>query len=452
MASSAPATTRLLAIFVAFSLLPAPATMAARDEQESDRVAFLPGQPRSPAVSQFSGYVTVNERNGRALFYWFFEAHASPAQKPLLLWLNGGPGCSSVGYGAASELGPLLVNDNGTGFEFNKFSWNREANVLFLESPVGVGFSYTNTTSDLNKLDDRFVAEDTYNFLVNWFSRFPQYKSNDFYISGESYAGHYVPQLAELVYERNKHLERNQHINLKGFVVGNGITDEYYDEKALVEFAWSHSVISDQIYENVKNVCDFRLPYFTNECADAMDLVYTHSASSVETNAKKKFKRLRMSSGYDPCYSTHIEDYFNRIDVQKLLHANVSGWIKDRRWTICSYSIFNNYDMGIFSVRHIYDKLIKAGLRVWIYSGDVDGRVPVIGSRYWTEALGLPIKSQWQPWYLKDQVAGRFVEYEGLTMATVRGAGHDVPQDKPAEALVIISSFFSGRQLPTRNF
>ncbi|GJN31971.1 hypothetical protein PR202_gb20435 [Eleusine coracana subsp. coracana] len=179
----------------------------------------------------------------------------------------------------------------------------------------------------------------------------------------------------------------------------------------------------------------------TDECALSLS-----SVSSVETNAKKKFKRLRMSSGYDPCYSTHIEDYFNRIDVQKLLHANVSGWIKDRRWTICSYSIFDNYDISIFSVRHIYDKLIKAGLRVWIYSGDIDGRV-----RYWTEALGLPIKSQWQPWYLKDQVAGRFVEYEGLTMATVRGAGHDVPQDKPAEALVIISSFLSGRQLPTRN-
>ncbi|GJN31970.1 hypothetical protein PR202_gb20434 [Eleusine coracana subsp. coracana] len=223
MASSAPPTTRLLAILVAFSLLLAPATMAARDEQESDRVAFLPGQPRSPAVSQFSGYVTVNERNGRALFYWFFEAHASPEQKPLLLWLNGGCeitqllSCFKVKttFSVVSEICILLM----FGLLLS------EANVLFLESPVGVGFSYTNTTSDLNKLDDRFVAEDTYNFLVNWFSRFPQYKSNDFYISGESYAGnsvatgHYVPQLAELVHERNKHLERNQHINLKGFVV-----------------------------------------------------------------------------------------------------------------------------------------------------------------------------------------------------------------------------------------
>ncbi|KAF8692522.1 hypothetical protein HU200_039623 [Digitaria exilis] len=465
----------LFAILVVLSLLPAAAPAAARSDQEHDRVRFLPGQPPSPPVSQFAGYVTVNERNGRALFYWFFEAQTSPAKKPLLLWLNGGPGCSSVGYGAASEMGPLLVNGNGTGLEFNKFAWTREANLLFLESPVGVGFSYSNTTSDLDEIDDALVAEDTYTFLVNWFNRFPQYKSHDFYIAGESYAGHYVPQLSEMVYERNKLLEMNQHINLKGFIVGNALTDDYYDEKGLVEFAWSHSVISDSLYKHVTNVCNFKTIFFTGECAHAMSLVYTQydkidiynvyapkcntnesalsSDSTVEKTAKvfRKFKRLRMYSGYDPCYSIHIEDYLNRIDVQKSLHANISGWINDRRWSICSYSVYNNYDDNIFTVRPIYSKLVKTGLRVWVYSGDIDGRVPVIGSRYWVEALGLPIKSQWQPWYLKNQVAGSYVEYEGLTMATVRGAGHDVPQDKPAEALVLINSFLSDRQLPTKN-
>ncbi|OQU86812.1 hypothetical protein SORBI_3003G154400 [Sorghum bicolor] len=430
---------------------------AARGEQEGDRVALLPGQPRSPPVSQFAGYVTVNERNGRTLFYWFFEAETSPADKPLLLWLNGGPGCSSVGYGAASELVPLLVNGNGTGLEFNKFAWTREANLLFLESPVGVGFSYSNTTSDQDNIDDGFVAKDSYTFLVNWFRRFPQYKSHDFYIAGESYAGHYVPQLAEMVYERNKHLETNQRINLKGFIVGNAVTDAYYDYKGLLEFAWSHSVISDQLYKHVKTVCTFRTIFLAGECAHAMGLVYTQydkidiynvyapkcntaesalSSSSKNTVEKtaKKLKRLRMFSGYE-----------------KSLHANVSGWIKDRRWSICSDSVFHNYYDNIFTVRPIYSKLVKTGLRVWVYSGDMDGRVPVIGSRYWVEALGLPVKSQWQPWYLNNQVAGRFVEYEGLTLLTVRGGGHDVPQDKPAEALVLISSFLSDRQLPTEN-
>ncbi|XP_066316317.1 serine carboxypeptidase-like 26 [Miscanthus floridulus] len=464
----------IILVALSVSVLPAALAVATRDEQEGDRVAFLPGQPRSPPVSQFAGYVTVNEHNGRALFYWFFEAQTSPAHKPLLLWLNGGPGCSSVGYGAASELGPLLVNGNGTGLEFNKFAWTREANLLFLESPVGVGFSYSNTTSDQDNIDDGFVAEDSYSFLVNWFRRFPQYKSHDFYISGESYAGHYVPQLAEMVYERNKHLEANQRINLKGFIVGNAETDAYYDYKGLLEFAWSHSVISDQLYKHVKSVCTFRTIFLTGECAHAMSLVYTQydkidiynvyapkcntdesalSSSSKNTVEKtaKKFKRLRMFSGYDPCYSTHIEDYFNRIYVQKSLHANVSGWIKDRRWSICSDSVFDNYYDTIFTVRPIYSKLVKTGIRVWVYSGDMDGRVPVIGSRYWVEALGLPVKSQWQPWYLNNQVAGRFVEYEGLTLLTVRGGGHDVPQDKPAEALVLISSFLSDRKLPTEN-
>ncbi|WVZ96573.1 hypothetical protein U9M48_042193 [Paspalum notatum var. saurae] len=182
------------------------------------RVASLPGQPESPAVSQFSGYVTVNERHGRALFYWFFEAQATPEEKPLLLWLNGGPGCSSIGYGAASELGPLRVVRQGAALEFNRYAWNKEANLLFLESPVGVGFSYTNTSSDLDTLNDDFVAEDAYSFLVNWLERFPEYKDREFYIAGESYAGHYVPQLAELVYERSKDKKGKAYINLKGFI------------------------------------------------------------------------------------------------------------------------------------------------------------------------------------------------------------------------------------------
>jgi serine carboxypeptidase-like clade 2 len=91
----------IILVALTVSVLPAALAVASRGEQEGDRVAFLPGQPRSPPVSQFAGYVTVNEHNGRALFYWFFEAQTSPAHKPLLLWLNGGtrpPACSVCSY------------------------------------------------------------------------------------------------------------------------------------------------------------------------------------------------------------------------------------------------------------------------------------------------------------------------------------------------------------------
>ncbi|KAM0906935.1 hypothetical protein ACQ4PT_016467 [Festuca glaucescens] len=448
-------------------------TSSVSDEQEAERVARLPGQPASPGLSQFSGYVTVDERHGRALFYWFFEAQAAPEHKPLLLWLNGGLGCSSIGYGAASELGPLRVDKKGEALEFNKYAWNQEANLLFLESPIGVGFSYTNTSSDLTKLNDDFVAEDAYSFLVNWFKRFPQYKGRDFYVSGESYAGHYVPQLANFVYDRNKDKTASTYMNLKGFMVGNPLTDDYYDYKGIAEYAWSHAVVSDEVYKHIKENCDFKTPNWTDGCNTAMTVVFDqydlidiyniyapkclldlNSSSSAHlalfaNHQGAQFGRLRrLFSGYDPCYSNYAQDYFNRKDVQKAFHANVSGLLPGK-YQVCSDPILNSYNFSVFSVLPIYTKLIKAGLRIWLYSGDADGRVPVIGSRYCVEALGLPIKTPWQPWYLDKQVAGRFVQYHGMNMVTVRGAGHLVPLNKPAEGLKLINAFLGGEQLPT---
>ncbi|KAJ6772941.1 CARBOXYPEPTIDASE [Salix koriyanagi] len=102
------------------------------------------------------------------------------------------------------------------------------ANLLFLESPAGVGFSYSNTSSDLYTGGDQRTAEYACTFLVNWFERFPQYKFRDFYIAGESYAGHYVPQLSQIVYQKNKGI-KNPVINFKGFLVGNAVTDDYHD-------------------------------------------------------------------------------------------------------------------------------------------------------------------------------------------------------------------------------
>ncbi|KAM7463174.1 hypothetical protein LguiA_031295 [Lonicera macranthoides] len=446
--------------------------------QEQDRVIKLPGQPSSPLVTQFSGYITVNEDHGRALFYWFFQAQSQPSNKPLLLWLNGGPGCSSIGYGAAVELGPLRVNKNGVGLDFNSHSWNKEANLLFVESPVGVGFSYTNTSSDFTKLDDAFVAEDTYNFLVNWLQRFPQYKTHDFYISGESYAGHYVPQLAELVYDRNRGGTKYPHINLKGFIVGNPETDDSYDYRGILEYAWSHSVIPDGEYERAKKVCDFKLTNWSKECNEAMGMVFekygeidiyniyapacplntstsssTFTTSSIygdsltkEVNSYGLMRRMRrVPGGYDPCYDSYTKQYFSRLDVQKALHANPGV-----KYKVCSDDVINGYSFTVSSVLPIYNKLIKAGLRIWIYSGDCDGRVPVIGSRYCVEALGLPLKSPWRSWFHLGQVGGRMVEYEGLTMVTIRGAGHLVPLNKPDEAFSMLHSFLSGNHLPTQ--
>ncbi|KAK3017294.1 hypothetical protein RJ639_006398 [Escallonia herrerae] len=185
--------------------------------RDKDRIEGLPGQP-NVSFTQYGGYVTVNESAGRAFYYYFTEAQHSKQSLPLLLWLNGGPGCSSLAYGAMQELGPFRVNSDGKTLYKNKFAWNHAANVLFVESPAGVGFSYSNTTSDYVHNGDKRTAADNYVFLLNWLERFPEYKGREFYISGESYAGHYVPQLAHTILSHNKDANKSI-INLKGIIV-----------------------------------------------------------------------------------------------------------------------------------------------------------------------------------------------------------------------------------------
>ncbi|GAA0165323.1 serine protease [Lithospermum erythrorhizon] len=180
-----------------------------------DKILSLPGQP-IVNFDQYSGYVTIDPNALRALFYYFAESE-NPTTKPLVLWFNGGPGCSSIGNGALMELGPFRVNPDGKTLWQNKYAWNKVANIIFLESPAGVGFSYSNRSSDYVTGDEQ-TASDSYTFLVNWLERFPEYKTRDMFIAGESYAGHYVPQLTKLILHNNK-LTNQTIINLKGIAV-----------------------------------------------------------------------------------------------------------------------------------------------------------------------------------------------------------------------------------------
>ncbi|MFS7920588.1 putative carboxypeptidase D [Helianthus anomalus] len=185
--------------------------------KDLNKISNLPGQPAGTDFDQYSGYVTVDLNHGRALFYYLAESPVNSSINPLVLWLNGGPDCSSFGNGAMKELGPFRVNPDNTTLSRNKYAWNNVANVLFLESPAGVGFSYSNKSTDYITNDVQ-TAKDSYTFLVNWLERFPEYKSRDFYITGESYAGHYIPQLAQLILQNNK-ITNQTVINLKGIAV-----------------------------------------------------------------------------------------------------------------------------------------------------------------------------------------------------------------------------------------
>lgn len=393
-----------------------------------------------------------------------------------------GPGCSSIGYGQSEELGPFFPQKGKKPeLKLNKNSWNKVANLLFLESPVGVGFSYSNTSSDLKEhIGDTLTALDSYNFLLGWFRRFPQFKSHEFYIAGESYAGHYVPQLAELIVEKNKKASHIDRINLKGILIGNAAIDSETDQKGLIDYAWHHAVISDALYESIKRNCDFKLRNVTVDCDVALtnyftvykiiDMYSLYTPTCVETNSttiSKPTSHLRGNiprfifnlkerygrplAGYDPCASDYTETYFNRPDVQRALHANVTKI--PYPWTHCSDTLEYKGSDVAFSVLPTIKKLVASKLRVWIYSGDTDGRVPVTSTRYALKKLGLRIKEDWTPWYTdKHQVGGWREEYEGLTLVTVRGAGHEVPTFKPRQALQLASHFLKNHKLPSQPF
>ncbi|KAH7655700.1 Peptidase S10 serine carboxypeptidase protein [Dioscorea alata] len=333
---------------------------------EADKVDSLPRQPKGLEFNQYAGYVTVDAYSGRALFYYFVESPQDSLRKPLVLWLNGGPGCSSFGVGAMLELGPFRVNSDGETLYANEYAWNKVANIIFLESPAGVGFSYSNSTSDYKSSGDKRTADDTYMFLINWLERFPQYKGRDFYITGESYAGHYVPELADTIITKKKNINHTN-INLKGIAM----------------------------------------------------------------------KEI------DPCAEFYVIAYLNHPEVQQALHANITGL--PYPWTVCSGLDWNDTPITMLPT---IKKLIASGIRVWLYSGDLDIVCSVTSTRYFINKLNLTIKTPWRPWYTNEEVGGYVVGYEGLTFATVRGAGHMVPRNQPERALAMITSFLKGELPP----
>ncbi|KAG6482431.1 hypothetical protein ZIOFF_059062 [Zingiber officinale] len=429
--------------------------------KEGDKVVLLPGQPEGVHFDQYAGYVTVDRANGRALFYYFAEAVENSGSKPIVLWLNGGPGCSSLGYGAMEELGPFRVMSDGKTLYRNPYAWNEVANILFLESPAGVGFSYSNTTSDYSKSGDHRTATDALVFLVNWFERFPEYKGRDFFITGESYAGHYI---------------------------GNAVINKETDSKGTFDYFWTHALIADETIHTIHKFCNFSPDASPTapKCDRAVDEA---NLAVYELDVYNIYAPLCFSSGvtptpkspsienFDPCTSNYVDAYLNNLEVQNALHANVTKL--NYTWSGCSQVIPSWSDQPSTMLPIIHE-LLSNGIRILKYRcidfvvhvyrcasmialrflhnichtikilGDFDGVVPVASTRYSLEKLKLGVKAPWRAWMLNSEVGGYTVVYDhNLTFATVRGAGHEVPSYQPARALEMIKSFLQGLHLPT---
>ncbi|XP_039155861.1 serine carboxypeptidase 24-like [Eucalyptus grandis] len=408
------------------SLMSFVAATTSIDDAASAKIMTLPGQPKDASVAQYSGYVRINEK--KKMFYWLVEAASDADSKPLLLWLNGGPGCSSIGYGAFQEIGPFQVLPNGE-LAKRQISWDTEANLLFLDSPFGVGYS---VRSVVEEDGDNSTAMDNFAFLNKWLEVFPKFKYRDFYIAGESYAGHFIPQLAQVIVNQNK-----------------GLPDRSTGDPGRWEFYWVHGLISDATYENMRKFCS--VDRASEGCKNAWQEAYNNEIGVVNIYnmyarpcEKNTTQDLMYRDGNEFCLEADTVKYLKRKEVQESFHVDPS--YIPLNYTLCSEAGVNlrySRSDGEISVLPILKELIEARLRIWIYSGTTDVAVPLPMTRRNIAALKLKVQEKWYPWNHRDQLGGWIEIYEGLTFVVVMGAGHEVPMYLPSQAHAMFQSFLS---------
>ncbi|XP_042486582.1 serine carboxypeptidase-like 20 isoform X2 [Macadamia integrifolia] len=468
---------------------------------ESALVTHLPGFNGTFPSKHYSGYITVDESHERKLFYYFVTSERNLSKDPVVLWLNGGPGCSSMD-GFVYEHGPFnFQKANKPGalprLHLNPHSWSKVSNIIYLDSPAGVGFSYSNFKEDY-RTGDLKTASDSHSFLLKWFEQYPEFLSNPFYLAGESFAGVYVPTLASEVAKGIRD-GLKPFLNFKGYMIGNAVTDEVIDGNAFVPFAHGMGLISDDLYEETVKTCkgNYSSPYY-GACGDLllkinddiMDLnIYdilepcNHNPAAgkiADGNIKlpDSFKHLgeterplavrkrmfgrawpygapvrdglvltwpQILNGVNvPCTDASVAtEWLNNATVRKAIHAEQVSVIG--AWALCVDLIYI-HDAG--SMIKYHKKLTALGYRALIYSGDHDMCVPYTGSEVWTRSLGYKIIDEWRPWYCNEQVAGYTQGYaKNLTFLTIKGSGHTVPEYKPVEALAFYSRWLEGQKI-----
>ncbi|POO00504.1 Serine carboxypeptidase-like [Trema orientale] len=343
---------------------------------EASKITSFPGQPKVK-FQQYSGYIAVDERQKRALFYYFVEAETDPSSKPL---------------GLAVHLLELELSVNMDPLnQVETFSLRMI--IVGIKSPAGVGFSYSANQSFYTEVNDEKTAQDNLVFLKKWFIQFPKYKNRELFITGENYAGQYVPQLAQLI------VQSKAHINLKGIAIGNPLLEFDTDFNSRAEFIWSHGLISDSTYElATKGEASKEMSHYIGE----YDVILDVCLSSVLARSAV-LNKLEDRAKIDVCVEDETVKYLNRKDVQKAFHAELIGV---RQWTGCSDVIeYDTRNLEIPTI-HVLGALVKSGIRVLVYSGDQDSVLPLTGSRTLVTGLAKELKLNetvpYRAWFLKE--------------------------------------------------
>ncbi|KAE8899688.1 Pheromone-processing carboxypeptidase [Phytophthora fragariae] len=428
------------------------------EEKEGDLVQNLPGLGPAVNVTQHAGRIALDDNDKNSIFYWHFQAAQDPDKAPLVIWLNGGPGCSSM-QGLFLGNSPFKLVDDST-IGKNEHSWHQFANLLFVDQPVGTGMSYTRGNDF--RADESAIADDFHQFVTKFLQRHTEYLSEDdsglkysraVYLFGESHSGRWIPEFSERILEKNNNPNYHIKIDLAGVGIGNGwvhprIQYEYSDYAhglGLLTFGQVRSLKA--AYADCLAVLDGGT-YYSKKCFDNMDAI-TGSVRAGNGGNSLNFYDVRQyvhSVGAYPSGQNNIVKYMNKLEVRKALHGNED---KNFRFELCSngvYQALSKFD-GVSTLDKV-ESLLQGGLRMLFYNGQWD----MMCNHYGTEKLLLNLNWNGSDAYQQAnkytwRVEGRkepagFAQQGGnLTYVVVTGAGHMVPMDVPDVAADMVHRF-----------
>ncbi|KPA78509.1 putative serine carboxypeptidase (CBP1) [Leptomonas pyrrhocoris] len=421
-----------------------------------------------PSVVQSSGYIDIPGVSGtqKHYFYWLFGPRRWPtdgSQPPVIMWMTGGPGCSSS-LALLSELGPCMMNETSGELHRNAYGWNDEAYLLFVDQPTGVGYSYGDKANYVHNESE--VAEDMYHFLQGFARKFTSPSitgANDFFIIGESYAGHYVPAVSYRIFQGNQRGD-GPVINLKGIGIGNGITDPYtqYPSYAETAYHWCKEklgapCITDAAYEEMLSL----LPACLNKTwACNMGPDDTDESCSVANALCSEYKGYYFATGrnsYDIrktcdgplCYPMgYTLGFYTDPVVRASLGINDAA-----NWSTCNSEVGELFDRDHQrNFNYTFPPMLAAGIRVLIYAGDMDYTCNWIGNKAWVKALEWSDTAAFNAAPdLEFAVGGRWAgqerKYGNFSFVRVYDAGHMVPMDQPEVSLYMVSQFLHDKRL-----
>ncbi|CAN1238338.1 Serine carboxypeptidase-like 49 [Linum grandiflorum] len=353
-------------------------------------------------LGHHAGYFNIEHSYAAKMFYFFFESRSSK-EDPVVIWLTGGPGCSSE-LAIFYENGPFSIADNMS-LVWNEFGWDQASNLIYVDQPTGTGFSYSTDRRDIRHNEDG-VSNDLYDFL-----------QNDFYITGESYAGHYIPAFASRVHKGNKNNE-GIHINLKGFAIGNGLTDPAVQYKAYPDFALENGIIKESQYKLINKVvpvCEIAYYDIRKQCVGSL------------------------------CYDfSNMEKFLNQNNVRESLGVG------DIDFVSCSPTVYEamlvdwmrNLEVGI-------PELLEDGIKMLIYAGEYDLICNWLGNSRWVHAMEWSgqkefVSSPEISFEVDGSEAGVLKTHGPLAFLKVHNAGHMVPMDQPKAALEMLKRWTQG--------